>query len=240
MNISFTLKTHNATWIPKHTVKVEKDATVGDAFHQVLNGKEDFTYDESGGYVKSITHNGTTLGEFSMGANSGWKYMVNGVASSVWMNNKTLSSGDNLVWYYVTDYTTDTDRDEESFVKPVQPVEPEVETEDGKDVVSLKPETEAGKTGVAAVTITDKELAAALKTAGKEKASALVVAPEVKGKAEKVAVTLPKSGVADVAKAQLPLRFQTGAATLTMSPETLDDTGLWLWRSRWEAMWWRT
>lgn len=225
MKISFTLKTHNATWIPKHSVEVAKDATVGDAFRQVLDGKEDFTYDVDGSYVKSITHNGTTLGEFSMGANSGWKYMVNGVASSVGMDSKELSSGDNLVWYYVTDYTTDTDRDEESFVKPVQPAEPEVETEDGKDVVSLKPTAEAGKTGVAAVTLTDKELTAALKTAGKEKAAALVVAPEVKGKAEKVAVTLPKTGVADVAKAELPVRFQTDAATLTMSPETLADLG---------------
>ncbi len=225
MPITFTLKTHNDTWIPKHTVQVDKDATVGDAFRQVLGSKSDFSYEENAGYVESITYNGTTLAEFTHGNNSGWKYMVNGTASAVGMDSKDLASGDDLVWYYVTDYTTDTDRDEESFVKPIPPVEPELETEDGREVVSLKPKVQAGKTGVATATLTDKDLANALKTAGKGETAAVVIAPEVTGKAKKVAVTLPKSGVADVAEAALPLRFKTEAADLTLAPEALADLG---------------
>ena len=41
--------------------------------------------------------------------------MVNGVAPAVGMNDCFVSDGDAVVWYYVTDYTQDTARDEQTM-----------------------------------------------------------------------------------------------------------------------------
>lgn len=224
MNVSFTLKTHNATWIPKHTVSVAKGATVGAAIKKVLDAKAAFTYVDSSGYISSITHNGTTLAEFGQGPNSGWKYMVNGVAYGVGMNSKTLTAGDDLVWYYVTDYTTDTDRDEGSFNKP-QTTTPEL-TGKGEDAtVEVKPTITADKKGQAIAQITEKEMNSALATAKKGEAKTVVLVPQVKGAATAVTVELPTASAAAIAKEGLTLRVKTGLADLTLNAAALATLG---------------
>lgn len=115
ITVSFALKTHRETWIEAHAVTVNAGATVADVFYQVLDGREAFGYVDKNGYISSITFEDTTWAEFNAGPNSGWKYMVNGVAPGAGMNDKVLADGDQIVWYYVTDYTQDTGRDEERF-----------------------------------------------------------------------------------------------------------------------------
>lgn len=225
MTVSFTLKTHNETWIPKHSVTVEKDATVADVFHQVLDSREGFSYDGSSSYIRSITYNGTTLGEFSEGSNSGWKYMVNEVAPAVGMDSKTLAAGDDLVWYYVIDYTTDTDRDEGNFTRPAATSKPETIEEDGQTVIGLRPAATADKNGAASVALTEKELSAALKAAGEDDASAILIAPVVKGEASQVTVSIPKTSAADMAKADLSVKVESGLADVTLRPEALAGLG---------------
>ncbi|MBO5340352.1 MAG: S-layer homology domain-containing protein, partial [Oscillospiraceae bacterium] len=118
IKVYFTLKTHQTTWISKHRVTVDKGADVGDLLRQVLDSRSGFTYVEKGGYISSITKDGTTWAEFNAGPNSGWKYTVNGSAPGVGMNDRTLKSGDDVVWYYVADYTADPTPDEGGSTKP--------------------------------------------------------------------------------------------------------------------------
>ena len=118
ISITFTLKTHKETWIKAHSVELEEDATVADAFHEVLDGREGFSYVEENNYIRSITKNGKTWGEFDAGKNSGWKFQINGAAPGVGMEARVLEDGDDLVWYYVTDYTTDSTPDEDDDDKP--------------------------------------------------------------------------------------------------------------------------
>ncbi|MBR7147039.1 MAG: S-layer homology domain-containing protein [Oscillospiraceae bacterium] len=105
ITVSFTLKTHEETWIAKHTVEADEGSSVGDVTVQVLDAAEDISYVNLGGYISSITKGEKTLAAMTLDKNSGWKYSVNGEDPVVGMNDMTLSDGDELVWYYVVDYT---------------------------------------------------------------------------------------------------------------------------------------
>lgn len=62
-------------------------------------------------YKKSITYNSiyvkgiNYLYEFSAGKKSGWMYMVNGKAPEYGSDQFKLKEGDEVLWYYVVDYT---------------------------------------------------------------------------------------------------------------------------------------
>ena len=105
ITVSFTLKTHEETWLARHTVEAAEGSSVGDVTVQVLDAAEDISYVNLGGYISSITKGEKTLAAMTLGKNSGWKYSVNGEDPVVGMNDMTLSDGDELVWYYVVDYT---------------------------------------------------------------------------------------------------------------------------------------
>lgn len=114
ITISFAMTVNNKSWIPAHDVELEEGSTVADAFHQVLDGREGFSYVAEENYVRSVTYNGETAGEFTSGQNSGWKYKINGEAPGVGMADRVLEDEDALVWYYVVDYTKDPTPDEDS------------------------------------------------------------------------------------------------------------------------------
>lgn len=118
ITVSFTLKTHQNTWIPAHDVSAEAGATVADVFHQVLDDREGFSYVEENGYISSITCDGVTWGEFDAGPNSGWEYRVNGTAPGVGMKDKEMEDGDSVVWSYITDYTENRDEDGKETTTP--------------------------------------------------------------------------------------------------------------------------
>ena len=63
-------------------------------------------------YLRSVTYQGKTLGQFDQGPNSGWLYKVNGKAPNVGMGDYTLTTGgDNITLYYTADYTKEDDLD---------------------------------------------------------------------------------------------------------------------------------
>lgn len=109
ISINFTVKDNDRNWFTE-VIYTNENATIATVFYQVFDIYTDYSYEIDGGsYVKSITH--PTYGvydEFGSGANSGWKYTLNGEASSVPFNVQTLEDGDNVEWYYVTDYENDT------------------------------------------------------------------------------------------------------------------------------------
>lgn len=57
------------------------------------------------GYISSVTHGDVTLAEKDHGNNSGWMYRVNGVLPNETVNDYALHDGDEISFFYVTDYT---------------------------------------------------------------------------------------------------------------------------------------
>ena len=93
-------------WIEPESVETAKGTTAMQLLLDVLTEKG-YSY-ENEGYLKSITTpGGCKLGDFVNGSNSGWMYAVNGEMAMVGADDYVLSSGDNLVWYYVDDYMND-------------------------------------------------------------------------------------------------------------------------------------
>ena len=106
-----TLKDGNlTTWIPQKEYKVNPDTTVWDFLQPILT-KNGITPETSGTgdsvYVKSLTYKGETIGEFTNGNLSGWKYTVNGEYPSVSIAAKKLSADDVVIFHYTDDYTVD-------------------------------------------------------------------------------------------------------------------------------------
>ena len=126
ITVFFTIKTHQTAWIRNLDVELEEDSTVSDLIYEVAELDEKLSFVDNNGYISSVTYDGVTWSEFDAGRNSGWKYTVNGKAPVVGMNDRVLEDGDKVVWYYVTDYTTD-DTDDEKPVKPEKPIEEEAE-----------------------------------------------------------------------------------------------------------------
>ena len=108
ITVTFSVTGSSGTWLSAQRVTAAENATAMEVLRQVLDGNAAFSYSESGGYLRSVTYNGTTAGEFTEGSNSGWKYTVNGEAPMVGMGSYTLAAGDRLNVYFVKDDTTDT------------------------------------------------------------------------------------------------------------------------------------
>ena len=126
ITVSFTIKSHQTTWIRNLDVELEEASTVSDLIYEVAELDEKLSFVDNNGYISSVTYDGVTWAEFDAGRNSGWKYKVNGKAPVLGMSDRVLEDGDKVVWYYVTDYTQDSTKDE-------NPVELEIPVEE--DVV---------------------------------------------------------------------------------------------------------
>lgn len=106
IQITFTIRAEGEYWLNGKNVTVKENASVFDAFEAAIAGTG-ITYTGSSGYVASVTKDGVTLGEFSGGDNSGWLYQVNGTVPQVGMDSYVVSAGDEILFYYTTDWTTD-------------------------------------------------------------------------------------------------------------------------------------
>ena len=107
IQVWFTLKgLDNEIWITRHSVTIQSDAKV---YHLFINELDSAGYTYVGaptGYVRSITRpSGATLTEFQYSANSGWVYSIDGVLPTVGLLDQGLKDGDDVVWYYTSDYT---------------------------------------------------------------------------------------------------------------------------------------
>lgn len=106
ITVSVTISAPNGTWLSK-SVTVPKDSTVYHAFKKALEGSGISQSGAASGYVRSMTKDGVTYGEFTHGENSGWLYMVNGMLPTVGLTSYHIKDGDSIYWYYTTDWTKD-------------------------------------------------------------------------------------------------------------------------------------
>ena len=108
ITVTVTISTPSGTWLSK-SVKLNKGSTVYHAFIAALEGSGISQVGAANGYVRSMTKDGVTYGEFTSGPNSGWLYKVNGSLPSVPLTQKAVNNGDYVLWYYTTDWKADPD-----------------------------------------------------------------------------------------------------------------------------------
>ncbi len=94
------------TWISKRAVAMPSDATMYHLFTKVLDSAGYSYKDAEVGYIQSITTPwNAKLSDFDYGFSSGWIYSVNGEVPVIGILDKKLTDGDDVVWYYTSDYT---------------------------------------------------------------------------------------------------------------------------------------
>lgn len=108
LRVSVTIKADNGYWLRSRSVTLASgSATVYDALLVALEGSGITQTGAASGYVRSMTKDGRTLGEFDAGENSGWLYKVNGALPNVGLRDYDLADGDSVVWYFTEDWTRD-------------------------------------------------------------------------------------------------------------------------------------
>lgn len=95
-------------WIERKSFTVAAGATAFDVFEKALSASSITYTEKSPSYIDSITRDALTLGSESNGKNSGWMYLVNGASPAVGIRDYTLSSGDDIVFFYTDDFTKET------------------------------------------------------------------------------------------------------------------------------------
>lgn len=107
MTVSVAIRSHHGVWLEAKDVTVKEGSTVYHAFVKALEGSGITQSGAEKGYVKSMTKDGVTLGEMTMGPNSGWLYKVNGVLPDKGLTSYEIHAGDEILWYYTADYKDD-------------------------------------------------------------------------------------------------------------------------------------
>ncbi len=107
LTVSFTLNGNDGNWIAKKSYSgINEGSTAFDVFQRALK-ENNYTYAARGSYVYRITKpNGTAVGEFTEGKDSGWMYRVNGVLPSVYLAQYPLHNGDDIEVFYTKNWTT--------------------------------------------------------------------------------------------------------------------------------------
>lgn len=108
ITVTVTISTPDGTWLNK-SVTIKKGSTVYHAFTKALEGSGITAVGAASGYIRSMTKDGVTYGEFTSGPNSGWLYKVNGRLPSVPLTQKAVADRDYVLWYYTTDWKADPD-----------------------------------------------------------------------------------------------------------------------------------
>lgn len=109
ITVTVSIRTPAGMWMDGKSVTVKKGSTVYHAFIEALKDSGITQSGAASGYVRSMTKGGVTYGEFTHGDNSGWLYKVNGVLPNVALTQKKLADGDDILWYYTTDWKQDPD-----------------------------------------------------------------------------------------------------------------------------------
>ncbi len=213
-----TIKTDSEVWLNHSTVSVKEGSTV---YHILTNGLPANMSQEgaASGYVKSITKDGVTLAEFDKGENSGWLYTVNGTMPNVPLTSYTVANGDEILWYYTTDYTKDPNAGDWNESKN------EVITTGniGSATTTVPAEVKiSGNTAAAAVT--DKNAAELIKQAKENKSAEIVInvsSSDAKD-AETVKLELDKKTVESIVNdTEAAVTVKTSAGEINLDKETL-------------------
>lgn len=213
-----TIKTDSEVWLNHSTVSVKEGSTV---YHILTNGLPANMSQEgaASGYVKSITKDGVTLAEFDKGENSGWLYTVNGTMPNVPLTSYTVANGDEILWYYTTDYTKDPNAGNWNESKK------EVITTGniGSAITTVPTEVKiSGKTATA--TVTDENAKELVKQAKENKSAEIVInvsSSDAKD-AETVKLELDKKTVESIVKdTEANVTVKTPAGEINLDKETL-------------------
>lgn len=223
ITVTVSIQADTEMWMNNKSVTVKEGSTVYHAFVKALEGSGITQIGAENGYVRSLTKDGKTLGEFTKGENSGWLYKVNGILPNVGLTSYEIGDGDTILWYYTTDYTKDPDAG--GILVPEQS---EVKT--SKDPVSgittTTTPTEVTVSGdTAKVTVKTENMTEAIKQAKENKSAEIVLqvsASDTKG-AETVQLQLDVSFVKNVIeKTDAALTVSTENGRVSLDKEALN------------------
>mgnify|MGYP002543204586 CR=1 FL=1 len=213
-----TIKTDSEVWLNHSTVSVKEGSTV---YHILTNGLPANMSQEgaASGYVKSITKDGVTLAEFDKGENSGWLYTVNGTMPNVPLTSYTVANGDEILWYYTTDYTKDPNAGNWDENK-----DEVITTGNAGSATTTAPAEVKVSGNTATATVTDENAAELIKQAKENRSVEIVInvsSSDTKD-AETVNLELDKKTVESIVKdTEATVTVKTPAGEINLDKETL-------------------
>ncbi len=237
ITVYMTVKGLKGTWLPKTEVKVKADATCYHAFTKALDAAGFSYVGAKKGYVSSITNaKGESLAEFDEGKNSGWLYKVNGTLPTVGLNQYALSDKDNIVWYYVKDWTKDPDAvanaggssavakwAEQTAEKQTEVVANTSETKTEKVAVEAKTDS----TGKAEAKVGTDEVKKAVESLAKDSAKDAEKNLELKVKTDKdakeISAKIDKDSVKELKGSVDKVAVSTDLGEITLDKKTLEQ-----------------
>ena len=237
ITVYMTVKALKGTWLPKTEVKVKADATCYHAFTKALDAAGFSYVGAKKGYVSSITNaKGESLAEFDEGKNSGWLYKVNGTLPTVGLNQYALSDKDNIVWYYVKDWTKDPDAvanaggssavakwAEQTAEKQTEVVANTSETKTEKVAVEAKTDS----TGKAEAKVGTDEVKKAVESLAKDSAKDAEKNLELKVKTDKdakeISAKIDKDSVKELKGSVDKVAVSTDLGEVTLDKKTLEQ-----------------
>ena len=226
------------TWLSAKSYEVPLNSTVWDLMQQIDKDNSNVQFNAKGTqygiYVYSVTYNGTELGEFDNGKNSGWMYTVNGTHPEVGVASRFLNNGDTVVFHYTDDYTKEEGSEKwntpggaEEEVKDVTTAGAagSATTKAPTDVkVSQKTNADGTKETVADVKVAAEHQDEIIKQAAEKKSAEIILevsAANTKG-ADSVQLSLEVSFVKNVSdKTDADLTVNTENGKVTLDQETI-------------------
>ncbi|QZY55698.1 S-layer homology domain-containing protein [Crassaminicella profunda] len=111
--ITLSIKGYKGTVLSEQQVEIKKGESLWDVTKRLLDRNGKHYNIKTNGYVDSIDGQK----EKDKGAYSGWKVKVNGNQIETGVRNYELKGGENIQWYYIIDYRTESDNKPESEIQ---------------------------------------------------------------------------------------------------------------------------
>ncbi len=223
-------------WIPKAEYTFNGESV--SVYKVFIRGLQEYNLDQVGAennYISKIKGpDGTWLGEFDNGSNSGWMYMVNGKHPLGGLLNDNMKDGDSLIWHYTDDYTKEEGSEQwEENHKPgssggsgggSSAVETKKDTK-----VSLDVKATADSSGKAKAAFTEKEMKTALAQALKNVEGQKNTAPEIQlnvktnSGATVLETSFAKASAEALAKAETALEITSALGTVRLEYKVMQE-----------------
>ena len=223
------------TWISKTSYEVPLNSTVWDLMQTVAGKNSNVIFNakgtQYGTYIYSVTYDGTELGEFDNGKNSGWMYTVNGTHPEVGVGSRFLNNGDVVVFHYTDDYTKEEGSEKwNSGTKTEEIKNVTTDTKSGtvttptETKVTEKVNADGTKEKTVAVTVSADNQTEIIKQAADKKSAEIVleVASSATNGAQNVQLQLNVSFVKNVSeKTDAALTVNTENGTVSLDQNTI-------------------
>ncbi len=212
INVQVTIKADTGYWLENRQVTIPgKGAMVYHAFVKAIEGTGITQVGAENGYIRSMTYNGKTLGEFTNGPNSGWLYKVNGILPDKGISSYAIKNGDSILFYYTEDWKEDPDAGNRPGMEEEQkPVSQDIAASvSGKEASAKVPAADI-----------DQLISDALKN----KAGAIDLNIKGTDKADKILVELLKASVQNIAdKTDAVLHINTASGNVTLDRRAMTE-----------------